>query len=66
MILIHQVKSFTFLIIIIITIKYFSRRIGPSSYDIKSQPYKPKAEHPSANFVSKTAREIIIEVIYSQ
>ncbi|CAF0774387.1 unnamed protein product [Rotaria sp. Silwood1] len=34
---------------------------GPNSYDIKSQPYKPKIDHPSANFISSTAREPLIE-----
>lgn len=35
---------------------------GPSSYDVKTQPYKAKLEHPTANFVSNTAREVIVEV----
>jgi hypothetical protein len=36
--------------------------LGPSSYDVKSKPFKPKIEHPTANFVSSTAREVIVEV----
>jgi hypothetical protein len=35
---------------------------GPSSYDIKTQSFKPKIEHPSANFISSTAREVVVEV----
>ncbi len=35
---------------------------GPSSYDVKSKPFKPKSEHPTANFASSTAREVIVEV----
>ncbi|CAF0787247.1 unnamed protein product [Rotaria sordida] len=36
---------------------------GPSTYDIKSQPFKSKTEHPSANFISSSAREPLIEDI---
>jgi hypothetical protein len=35
---------------------------GPSSYDIKIKPFRPKSGHPTANFVSNTGREIIVEV----
>lgn len=35
---------------------------GPSSYDVKTKPFQSKVEHPSANFVSSTAREIVVEV----
>lgn len=35
---------------------------GPSSYDVKTKPFKGKVEHPTANFVSSTVREVIVEV----
>jgi hypothetical protein len=35
---------------------------GPSSYDVKTKPFKGKLEHPTANFVSSTVREVIVEV----
>jgi hypothetical protein len=35
---------------------------GPSSYDIKPKPFKSRSEHASANFVSNTVRETIVEV----
>ncbi len=38
---------------------------GPSSYDVKIEPLKPMIDHPSANFASKTARELVIEVCYT-
>ncbi len=37
---------------------------GPSTYDVRTQPFKSKLEHPSANFISSSAREPIIEVIF--
>jgi hypothetical protein len=36
---------------------------GPSSYDVKTKPFKGKLEHPTANFVSSTVREVIVEDI---
>ncbi|UJR37251.1 hypothetical protein I4U23_029960 [Adineta vaga] len=36
---------------------------GPTSYDVKTEPSKPAAEQPSANFASNTARDIVIEDI---
>ncbi|CAF0962416.1 unnamed protein product [Adineta ricciae] len=36
---------------------------GPSSYDIKTTPFKSKIEHPTANFSSTTTRELIVEDI---
>jgi hypothetical protein len=35
---------------------------GPNSYDVKTQPFKSKMDKPSANFISNTTREPIIEV----
>ena len=35
---------------------------GPSSYDVITKPFKPKLEHPTANFISSTAREVVVEV----
>lgn len=35
---------------------------GPSSYDVKSKPYKSRAEQRTANFVSSTVREAVVEV----
>ncbi|CAF3707078.1 unnamed protein product [Rotaria sordida] len=36
---------------------------GPSSYDIKPKSYKSKIEHPTANFISITVREAVVEDI---
>jgi hypothetical protein len=41
---------------------YWLKTTGPSSYDIKTQSFKSKPDHPSANFISNTARDPIIEV----
>ncbi len=38
---------------------------GPSSYDVKIEPFKLTIDHPTANFSSKTARELVIEVRYT-
>ena len=35
---------------------------GPSSYDVKTKPFQAKTDHPSANFISSTIRETVIEV----
>ena len=35
---------------------------GPSSYDVKTKTFQGKVEHPTANFVSSTVRETIVEV----
>lgn len=35
---------------------------GPSSYDVTKDPSRVKIEHPSSNFASNSAREIVIEV----
>ncbi|CAM2711420.1 unnamed protein product [Rotaria socialis] len=40
-----------------------SQTPGPSSYNIKTRPFKPIMQQPSANFISHTAREPIIEDI---
>ncbi len=41
---------------------FIQNKKGPNSYDVKTQPFKSKMEHPSAIFISNTAREPIIEV----
>ena len=35
---------------------------GPSSYEVKSKPFKSRTGQPSANFVSSTIREVVVEV----
>ena len=51
-------KSLVFKILFII----INSCIGPSSYDVKTKPFKQKADHPTANFVSSTGREVVVEV----
>ncbi|CAF0774130.1 unnamed protein product [Adineta steineri] len=40
-----------------------TNRPGPSTYDVKTQPSKPKYEQPTANFISNTSRDLVIEDI---
>ncbi|CAF1351377.1 unnamed protein product [Adineta ricciae] len=40
-----------------------TERPGPTTYDVKTEPFKPTGEHPTANFASNTARDLVIEDI---